>query len=170
MVKWSRAFTQYRGSIVPSIFNLIMCAQVQPFRSTSRCWNFYYTPDLFNTAWPLLRSKVVGLAVITAASTTTSSRLAVQKWVYVLAVPTVVTALVYAAMDRSKFQGYSSAKNIPLSNWSDGSFGLVDFYAIFDDPGQYTLYVVRLFVSIVINITSVLLVLIDTVCLQVRIR
>ena len=80
----------------------------------------------------------------------------------------VVTAAVYAVLDRSKFQGYSSAENIPLSNWHGGSFGLVDFYAFFDDPEQYTLYAVRTFLSVVINISSVLLVLIDTVCLQVR--
>ena len=112
--------------------------------------------------------KVVGLAVITAASTTTPSRLAVKKWVYVLGVPMVVTVVVYATIDRSKFQGYPSAENTPLSNWRGGSFGLVDFFAASDYPGQYTFYVVRTFLSVVINISSVLLVLIDTVCLQVR--
>lgn len=117
---------------------------------------------------PHVYSKAVGLAVITAASTTTSPRLATKKWVYVLGVPTFVTVVVYAVVDRSNFQGYASAENTPLSNWRGGSFGLVDFFATSDYPGQYTFYVVRTFLSIVINISSVLVVLIDTVCLQVR--
>lgn len=81
-----------------------------------------------------------------------------------------MTAAVYAIADVAKFQGYALAENTPLSNWRGGSFGLVDFSVIFDDPGLYTFYVVRTFISIVINISSVLLVLIDTVCLQVRVR
>ena len=47
----------------------------------------------------------------------------------------VVTVVVYASIDRSKFQGYPSAENTPLSNWRGGSVGLVDFFAASDYPG-----------------------------------
>lgn len=93
-----------------------------------------------------------------------------KKWVYVLGVPTAVTVAVYAIVDLSKFQGYSLAEKAPLSNWRGGSFGLVDFPVMLYNPGLYAFYIVRTFISIVINISSVLLVLIDTVCLQVRVH
>ena len=115
-------------------------------------------------------AKVVGLAVVTAASITTPAQFAAQKWICVLVVPLALAAAVYALIDTSKFQGYSSEERMPLSHWRGGSFGLVDFSALLDAPRLYTFYVVRTFLSILINISSVLLVLIDTVCLQVRIR
>lgn len=86
-----------------------------------------------------------------------------------MVVPLALTVAVYAIIDMSKFQGYSSEDGMPLSHWRDGSLGLVDFSALLDAPGSYSLYVVRTSLSIVINISSVLLVLVDTVCLQVRI-
>lgn len=112
--------------------------------------------------------KVVGLALVTAASTTTPSEFAARKWIYVLVAPLLLTVAVYATFDRSKFAGYSSAANTPLTNWRGGSFGLVNFSVMSDAPGLYMLYILRTFFSIVINVSSVLLVLIDTVCLQAR--
>lgn len=55
-----------------------------------------------------------------------------------------------------------------MSNMGDGSFGLVDFGDLSgEESDQNWFYVVRTFLSIVINISSILLVLIDAVCLEV---
>ena len=100
---------------------------------------------------------------------TAPPQLTAYKWIYVLVVPLALTVAVYAIVDTSKFQGYSSEERLPLSNWKGGTFWLVDVSAFLDAPKTYALYIVRMILSIVINISSILLVLIDTVCLQVRI-
>lgn len=75
--------------------------------------------------------------------------------------------LVYAMTDRTKFEDFSS-ENTPLSNMGEGSLGVVSFSEIWDAPKQHCFYIVRMVVSITINISSILLVLIDAVCLAVR--
>jgi len=86
----------------------------------------------------------------------------------VIGAPMVLTLLVYAVVDRSKFEGYSSAESVPMSNMGDGSLGLVDFGGLRGEGAdQDWFYVVRTFLSITINISSILLVLIDAVCLEV---
>lgn len=106
--------------------------------------------------------------MITASSIRVPSTLIDYKWALVIGVPLVVTVLVYAVIDHSKFQGYSAAANSPLSNWGDGSVGMVDFSEISQAPGRHLFYIVRTWFSVVINISSILLILIDSVCLQVR--
>ena len=86
----------------------------------------------------------------------------------VVGVPLALNTLVYAMFDRSKFQGYNDLDRPPLSGWGAGSFGAVDFSRLFEAPGEYLFSVVRTFMSVVINICSILLVLIDAVCLEVR--
>lgn len=76
--------------------------------------------------------------------------------------------MVYAIVDHSKFEGYSSAEHPPLSNWSGGTFGILSFYALWAAPYHQGFYIIRLFVSITFNVCSILLVLIDAVCLEVR--
>lgn len=120
------------------------------------------------TIYPTTDVKAVGLAVVAFASMTASPQFTAHKWTYVLVVPLALTVAVYAINDTSKFKGYSAVERFPLSNWKGGSFGLLDVYALFDDPSSYALYTVRTFLSIVVNVASILLVLIDTVCLEVR--
>lgn len=92
-----------------------------------------------------------------------------KKWMLVILSPMMLTMLVYAVGDRSKFQGYSSAANAPLSNWGDGTFGVADFSNVLPNaPNQHWFFIIRLIFSITINVSSVLLVLIDAVCLEVR--
>lgn len=78
----------------------------------------------------------------------------------------VLTMLVYAADDPSKFQGYRSAEIASLS-WGTASFGAIDFSEIRKHQRRYWLYTVRTFLSVVVNIPSVLLMLIDGVSLEV---
>ncbi len=86
----------------------------------------------------------------------------------VIGAPMILTLLVYAVADRSKFQGYSTAESAPMSNMGDGSFGLVGFgHLSGEGADQNWFYVVRTFLSITINISSILLVLVDAVCLEV---
>lgn len=85
----------------------------------------------------------------------------------VVGVPLVFTLLVYAVGDRTKFTGFPS-ENAPPSNWGDGSLGVVRFSEIWDAPTQHWFYIARTFLSITINISSILLVLVDAVCLEVR--
>lgn len=117
----------------------------------------------------MLGTKLLGLAIITASCSKASNAANnKKKWICVTLAPTILTMLVYAVSDRSKFQGYSSAHDTPLSNWSDGSFGLAEFGELFGgSPRPHWFYVIRLIFSITINISSVLLVLIDAVCLEV---
>lgn len=134
------------------------------------CWRLQPTDQFFappnGTIWT--RAQIVGLVVITVACTDVSSSISnVKKWLYAVAVPWVFTLLVYAATDRTKFEGFPSEET-PLSNWRDGSFGVVSFDEIWDAPGQHCFYILRMFFSIVINISSILLVLIDAVCLEAR--
>lgn len=115
----------------------------------------------------LLRFQIVGLVTVSIACCTTPDGAKTKKWAFVVGAPTVFTAVVYAVIDRSKFEGYSSAEYPPLSNWSNGSFGLRNFSEFWATPDR-GFYVVRLFVSITLNICSILLVQIDAVCLEVR--
>lgn len=117
----------------------------------------------------LFGTKLLGLAIITASCSKPSDPATNKKmWIVIILAPMILTMLAYAVGDRSKFQGYSSAESAPLSNWGDGSFGLVNFGEILADvPNQHWLYVMRLIFSITINVSSILLVLIDAVCLEV---
>ena len=116
--------------------------------------------------------QVVGLAVITASCAEVSNLASpaenMRKWKIIIGAPMALTVLVYAVVDRSKFQGFSSAESAPLSNVGRGSFGIAEFGGLWDDfsPLQW-FYVGRTFLSITINISSILLVLIDAVCLEV---
>lgn len=109
----------------------------------------------------------MGLAVVSAACCRTSRHVKTKKWAFVIGVPLAINILIYAALDRSKFQGYSGLERFPLSSWGAGSFGEVDFSRLGDEPKAYLFSVIRIFLSIVINICSVMLVLIDAVCLEV---
>lgn len=112
---------------------------------------------------------MVGLAIITAAfAKVSNSDNNTRKWMWIIGLPMVLTVLVYAVVDRSKFQGYSLAEKAPLSNWRGGSMGTLDFSTFGNAPQKHWFYIIRMFVSIVINISSILLVLIDAVCLNVR--
>lgn len=118
---------------------------------------------------PASETQIVGLAIITASCSKSSGAADVtKKWMFVILAPTILTILVYAVGDRSKFQGYATAENTPLSNWGDGSFGMASFDGFLSHiPNEHWFYVVRLIFSITINVSSVLLVLIDAVCLEV---
>eukprot|EP00752_Nemacystus_decipiens_P005826 g5266.t1 len=122
------------------------------------------------TLQPFTWQNMLGLAIITASCSQGSDGANItKKWVIVIVVPTLLTMLVYAVGDRSKFQGYSNAENAPLSNWSNGSFGIASFSELLADaPNQHWFYIIRLIFSITINVSSVLLVLIDAVCLEFR--
>jgi len=109
----------------------------------------------------------MGLAVVSTACCRTSDNTKTRKWAFVIGVPLALTNLVYAVFDRSKFQGYSGLERSPLSSWGAGTFGELDFSRLGEDPKAYWFSVVRVFMSVVINISSVLLVLIDAVCLEV---
>lgn len=116
--------------------------------------------------------QIMGLAVITASCAEVSNPANpaenIRKWKLVVGAPMVLTVLVYAVADRSKFQGYSSAASAPLSSFGDGSFGIAEFDELLDEwSPQHWFYVCRTFLSITINISSILLVLIDAVCLEV---
>lgn len=115
------------------------------------------------------KTQILGLAIITASCSKVSDAAnVVKKWIFVTLAPILLTMLVYAVGDRSKFQGYSTAENAPLSNWGDGTFGIANFAELVaDTPNQHWFYVIRLIFSITINVSSVLLVLIDAVCLEV---
>lgn len=115
-----------------------------------------------------MHEQVVGLATILAASCMDFCSNKAKKWAVVGGVPMLFTAMIFVVIDRSKFQGYASAEHAPLSNWGGGSFGAVDFSKLWESPMQHWFYVVRTFFSVTINISSILLVLIDAVCLQVR--
>lgn len=127
---------------------------------------------IFSSGKNLFGTKIVGLAIITASCGRVSDPASnMKKWLWVILAPMALTMLVYAVGDRSKFQGYSSVENAPLSNWSNGSFGVADFSDFFDDvPNQHWFYVIRLMCSISINVSSILLILIDAVCLEVGIN
>lgn len=93
-----------------------------------------------------------------------------KKWTMVVAIPLALTLVIYSATDRTKLQGYLTPGSAPLSNWGAGSFGTVDFSELSASSAssrQLWFYVVRLFLSIGINVSSILLVLIDAVCLEV---
>lgn len=111
----------------------------------------------------------MGLAIITASCARVSDTAHnTKKWIFIILAPVMLTMLVYSVGDRSKFQGYSSAENAPCSSWGSGSFGVADFTEFFaDSPKQNWFYVIRLIFSITINVSSILLVLIDAVCLEV---
>lgn len=106
--------------------------------------------------------------MITASSVKLPPALVGLKWVLVVGVPLVLTMLVYAVIDRSMFRGYSTAPSSPLSNWSESSVGMVDFSELWKAPAIYVFYIIRTWFSIVINISSILLIIIDAVCLEVR--
>lgn len=110
----------------------------------------------------------MGLAVVSAACCRTSGNTKTTKWAFVIGVPLAINTLIYAVFDQSKFQGYSGLERPPLSSWGAGSFGEVNFSRLGDEPKAYLFSVVRMFLSIVINICSVMLVLIDAVCLEVE--
>lgn len=114
-------------------------------------------------------AQVIGLAIVTTACVKTSPKNITKQFILVAGAPVLVTMVVYAVIDPSKFQGYSTAENPPLSNWGGGSFGLIDFSQLWKTPSQHWFYIVRTFSSVIINICSILLVLIDAVCLEVRI-
>ncbi|CAM9405360.1 unnamed protein product [Ectocarpus sp. 4 AP-2014] len=119
------------------------------------------------TLQPVTWQMVIGLAIITAAfAKVSNSDNTMRKWMWIVGLPMVSTVLVYAVVDRSKFQGYSLAEKGPLSNWRSGSVGTLDFSAFGNAPQKHWFYVIRMFFSIVINISSILLVLIDAVCLN----
>lgn len=80
----------------------------------------------------------------------------------------VVTMLVYAATDPSKFHGFRSAGSAPFASLGSGSFGTIDFSEVRRHRGRYGLYAARTFLSVVMNIPSVLLVLMDAVSLEVN--
>lgn len=113
--------------------------------------------------------QVVGLATVSIACCRASDANKTKKWAFVVGAPTVLTALVYAVIDRSKFQGYSSAEHPPLSHWGGGGrFGVMfDFSGLFAAPCLQGVYIVRVFISITLNVCNILLVLIDAVCLEV---
>ena len=105
---------------------------------------------------------------MTAACIRSSGIRKTRKWSLIVGVPLALNTLVYAIFDRSKFQEYHGLDRPPLSGWGAGSFGDMDFSRLFEAPGKYWLSVVRTFLSVVINVCSILLVLIDAVCLEVR--
>eukprot|EP00752_Nemacystus_decipiens_P012202 g10818.t1 len=115
---------------------------------------------------PVTWQIVVGLLTVTAACCTTSDSAKTIKWTLVVGAPTVFTALVYAVIDRSMFEGYSSSEQAPLSNWGNGSFGAMSFFELWAAPYHQAFYIVRMIISITLNICSILLVLIDAVCLE----
>ncbi|CAM9779260.1 unnamed protein product, partial [Pylaiella littoralis] len=118
------------------------------------------------TLQPFTWQSIVGLAVITVACGEVSDpNSIVKKWLCAVGLPVVFTLLVYATTDRTKFEEFPSDKT-PLSNWRDGSLGIVSFYEIWDAPRQHCFYIVRTFFSITINVSSILLVLVDAVCLE----
>ncbi|CAM9353417.1 unnamed protein product [Ectocarpus sp. 12 AP-2014] len=109
---------------------------------------------------------IVGFGIVTAACGTAAPEKQLKKWMYVLGVPMIITIAVYAALDRSKFQGYSLADHPPLSNWGMGAFGTINFAELREKPRKYWFYVSRTFLSVNINVSSILLILIDAVCLE----
>lgn len=118
---------------------------------------------------PAARAQIIGLAIITAAFSFTAHQSITKRFVCIVGIPVAVTMLVYAVTDRSKFHGFSSEDEFePLSNWRGGSFGVVDFSQLWKAPVRHGFYIVRVFSSVTINICSILLVLIDAVCLEVR--
>lgn len=108
---------------------------------------------------------MVGLAIVAAACCKAGDS-RTRKSAFVVGAPFVLTTLAYAVFDRSKFQGYSFIEHPPLSNWGAGAFGAADFSKLWDEPRLY-LYVFRATISIAINISSILFVLVDAVSLQV---
>lgn len=112
--------------------------------------------------------QIVGLGVITFACAKVSNPTNnLKKWLCIILVPEVLTLLVYAVTDRTKFEGFPS-EIAPLSNMGEGSLGAASFYEIWDAPKRHCFYIVRTVVSIIITISSILLVLIDVVCLEVK--
>ncbi|CAM9440375.1 unnamed protein product [Ectocarpus fasciculatus] len=109
---------------------------------------------------------IVGLGIVTAACGKVAREKQVRKWMYVLGVPMAITFVAYGAFDRSKFRGYSEADHPPLSHWGTGTFGMIDFSELREEPRRYSFYVIRTFLSVIINISSILLILIDAVCLE----
>lgn len=75
--------------------------------------------------------------------------------------------LVYAIVDVSKFRGYDEEEHRPLSNWGSSTWVAVDFSEILKNPERCTFYVLRMTLSVLINISSILLIIIDAVCLVV---
>ncbi|CAM9606327.1 unnamed protein product, partial [Choristocarpus tenellus] len=102
----------------------------------------------------------LGLLIITGSCISWPTR---QKWPLLVGIPIAVTTIVYAVFDRSKFEGYSSFS--PLSEWSNGTMGLISFNG-FLETGFYWIYILRTSFSIVINVSSILLILVDAICLQ----
>ncbi|CAN0022943.1 unnamed protein product [Ectocarpus sp. 6 AP-2014] len=109
---------------------------------------------------------IVGFGIITAACGKAAQEKQLKKWMHVLGVPMVITVAVYAVLDRSKFQGYSLADHPPLSNWGTGAFGTINFSELRETPRKYWFYISRTFLSVTINVSSILLILIDAVCLE----
>ncbi|CAM9641402.1 unnamed protein product [Choristocarpus tenellus] len=102
----------------------------------------------------------LGLLIVTGSCISWSSR---SKWPLIVGLPIAITLIVYAIFDRSKFEGYSSSS--PLSKWSEGTAGTISFREI-SGYGSYWFYILRISFSIVINVTSILLILMDALCLQ----
>ncbi|CBJ33435.1 putative transporter [Ectocarpus siliculosus] len=109
---------------------------------------------------------IVGFGIITAACGKAAPEKQLKKWMHVLGVPMVITVAIYAVLDRSKFQGYSLADHPPLSNWGMGAFGTINFSELRETPRKYWFYISRTFLSVNINVSSILLILIDAVCLE----
>ncbi|CAM9690600.1 unnamed protein product [Hapterophycus canaliculatus] len=112
-----------------------------------------------------MSAQIVGLCIITGACGDVIEGRKARKWTMIIGIPPVLTLAVYSLTDRTKFDGYLSV-DAPLSNWGAGSFGTVDFAELSGPSRQLWFYVVRLFLSVSINISSILLVLIDAVCLE----
>lgn len=129
--------------------------------STSRSLSFgpYHT---------FARTQGISFAIIIAGSMTLPPAYTTRIWIYMVVSSTSLTVLVYAAFDRTKFEGYLNSESHPLSSWSRGTYGLVDFFEIKKFPGLYSFYILRTCLSIIINVSSVLIVLIDSMCLKVR--
>lgn len=112
--------------------------------------------------------KGIGLAVVTAACTKLPRDYDRKKWLFIVGAPLVLTTIAYASGDRSKFQGYSTASDAPLSSWRYTTLQAINFHDFENAPGKYAFYIVRMTLSVLINVSSILLILIDAVCLEVR--
>ncbi|CAM9293468.1 unnamed protein product [Discosporangium mesarthrocarpum] len=113
--------------------------------------------ELLDLDW----KNIMGLLVVTFSCIPWTSK---YKWHLVVGIPILITMVAYAISDESKFDGYQSGT--PLSDWDAGTVGALSFGEVTKDPFNFGFYIVRTSVSIVINVSSILLVLLDAICLQ----
>ncbi|CAM9290189.1 unnamed protein product [Choristocarpus tenellus] len=102
----------------------------------------------------------LGLLAITGSCISWPTRI---KWPVTIGLPLAVSITVYAVNEHSRFQDYSNLS--PVSEWNEGTVGLISFSDLSEDR-QYWFYILRTSFSVVINMTSILLILADVIWQQ----